>query len=127
MPRRKRARPREAVRLVSDREQALFEAGIKLGGLFHQFIGTPVSPRTSRGLAQAIEAAVGLQPFVGSVRVSIDPLRGGRTGAGRFGYRYLTAEMIEARLEVRVGGSTVRAHLSYREDLHYPLMRAEEA
>ena len=109
-------------RLPSEREQALFEAGIKLGGIFHQFIGVPVAARTAASLAQAIEEAVGLQPFVISVRVSIDPARGGPAGTGRFGYRYLVAEMLHAEVQIRVGRAEVSAALTFREDLNYPLM-----
>lgn len=115
--------PRETTRLVSDREQALFEVGIKLGGLFHQFIGVPVSPRTAGLLARSIEQAVGLQPFVERARVRLHLERAGRGGTGRFGYHYLTAPMIEAEVRVRVGKARVRAQLSFREDLRYPLMR----
>jgi hypothetical protein len=113
----------EPTRLSSDREQALFESGIKLGGIFHQFIGVPVSERTSDILARAIEDAVSLQPFVKSIRVSIHPGRGGPAGKGRFGYRYLTAEMLTAKISVKVGRAQVDATLTFREDLDYPLMR----
>lgn len=117
-------KPRRAPdRLPLDREQALFEAGIKLGGLFHQFIGVPVAPRTARSLARAIEEAVSLQPYVERVRVSIRPERGEKLGPGRFGYRYLAAAMLEVRLSLRVGREVVEAELVFREDLRYPLMR----
>lgn len=119
-PRRTSAPP---TRLPSDREQALFEAGVKLGGLFHQYIGVPVSPRTATSLARAIEQAVGLQPFVRRIEVRLHPERGGRTGAGRFGYHYLTAPMIDARVVIQVGRERVVATLTFREDLRYPLMR----
>ncbi len=109
-------------RLPADRDQALFEAGIKLGGLFHQFIGVPVAPKTAPSLARAIEEAVGLQPFVRQVRVRISPGAEGKGGTGRFGYHYLTAKMIDAVIEVRVGASTVRARLAFRKELNYPLM-----
>lgn len=125
-PRRERSPspPRVSrIRLPSEREQALFEAGIKLGGIFHQFIGVPVARRTSASLERAIEEAVGLQPFVRSVKVTIDPAQGGPTGTGRFGYRYLTAEMLSAEVSIGVGEATVRAELSFRRDLNYPLMR----
>jgi dihydroneopterin aldolase len=118
--RRKRS---DATRLPSDREQALFEAGIKLGGLFHQFIGVPVSSATAPRLARAIEEAVSLQPFVRAVRVKLRPDRGGPHGTGRFGYHYLTAPMIHATIELRVGQATVVAELAFEEALRYPLMR----
>jgi dihydroneopterin aldolase len=82
-----------------------------------------VALRTARSLERAIEEAVSLQPFVERADVSIRPERGGAVGTGRFAYRYLTASMLHARLELRVGREDVVAELSFREDLQYPLMR----
>lgn len=107
---------------ISRREALLFEAGVKLGGVFHQYLGVPVSRRTSRSLARAIERAVALQPFVRSVRVRILPGRGGPSGRGRFGYRYLVAEMLRVDVELADGPVRVLARLQYRPDLRYPLM-----
>jgi hypothetical protein len=108
---------------LSDREALLFEAGIKLGGVFHQYLGTPVSSRTAVGLGRTIEAALRLQPYVTSVRVRIEPDRAGPTGAGRFAYHYLTAEMLHARITLRSGATQVTAELAHRADIRYPLMR----
>lgn len=108
---------------LSRREALLFEAGIKLGGIFHQYLGIPVSPTTARPLARAIESAVALQPFVERVQVRILPTRGGAAGRGMFGYRYVTAEMIEARVTLADGATRVVARLRYRSDLRYPLMQ----
>jgi dihydroneopterin aldolase len=110
---------------LTPREALLFEAGIKLGGIFHQYLGIPVSPTTAASLGRAIGAAVELQPFVERARVQIVPARGGPVGPGRFGYRYVTAEMIDARVTLRNGAARVVARLSYRPDLRYPLMRVE--
>jgi len=107
---------------LSRREALLFEAGIKLGGVFHQYLGMPVSPRTATVLARAVEAAVGLQPFVRSVRVRVDPSRGGPVGRGRYAYRYLTAEMLNVTVELVDGPVAVEARLAHRPDLRYPLM-----
>ncbi len=108
---------------LSRRETLLFEAGIKLGGVFHQYLGIPVSARTARSLARAIEAAVGLQPFVRRVSVAIQPNRGGPLGRGRFAYRYLTPEMLDVRVQLVDGATAVEARLQHRPDLHYPLMK----
>ncbi|MCI4349165.1 MAG: dihydroneopterin aldolase family protein [Thermoplasmata archaeon] len=112
---------------LSPREVLLFEAGIKLGGVFHQYLGTPVVARTARGLARTIEAAVGLQPYVRSVRVRIDPDRGGPVGRGRMAYRYLNAEMLTVTVHLAHGNERVTATLIPREDLHYPLMSVASA
>ena len=107
---------------LSRREALLFEAGVKLGGLFHQYFGTPVSGRTAPGLARTIERAVALQPYVVEVRATIDPARGGPLGRGRFAYRYLTPEMIDVTVRLRDGTEEVEARLAHRPDLRYPLM-----
>jgi dihydroneopterin aldolase len=112
---------------LTERESLLFEAGIKLGGIFHQYLGVPVSPKTATALAHSIEAAVALQPFVVGVRVRIVPARGGAVGRGRFGYRYVTAEMLDARVTLADGATRVVARLSYRPELRYPLMQIESA
>ncbi|HTW54899.1 MAG TPA: dihydroneopterin aldolase family protein [Thermoplasmata archaeon] len=117
MPTRRAPAPR-----LSRREALLFEAGIKLGGVFHQYLGIPVDRSTAPALARAIEDAVGLQPFVRSVSVRIDPTRGGPVGRGRFAYRYLTPEMLRVRVRVADGGEEVDAVLAHRPDLRYPLM-----
>ena len=111
---------------LTAREALLFEAGIKLGGIFHQYLGVPVAPGTARSLERAIEEAVKLQPYVERIRVHIDPSRGGPTGAGRLAYGYLTAEMLRVDLLLSEGELEVRARLAYREDLRYPLMQVRE-
>jgi dihydroneopterin aldolase len=108
---------------LSRRESLLFEAGIKLGGVFHQYLGIPVSDQTAASLARAVEAAVGLQPFVRRVTVRIDPKRGGPLGKGRFAYRYLTPEMLEVSVRLVDGPTAVEARLQHRPDLRYPLMK----
>lgn len=108
---------------LSRRETLLFEAGIKLGGVFHQYLGIPVSERTAGSLARAIEAAVGLQPFVRRVAVRIRPARGGPLGKGKFAYRYLTAEMLDVSVKLVDGPTELEARLEHRPDLRYPLMK----
>ena len=108
---------------LSPRESLLFEAGIKLGGVFHQYLGIPVAERTASSLARAIEAAVGLQPFVRRVTVRIRPERGGPLGRGRFAYRYLVPEMLDVTVELTDGASIVVANLRHRPELRYPLMK----
>ncbi|MGI0071127.1 MAG: dihydroneopterin aldolase family protein [Thermoplasmata archaeon] len=107
---------------LSRREALLFEAGVKLGGVFHQYLGIPVSARTAAGVARTIERAVALQPFVVAVRATIDPDRGGPLGRGRFAYRYLTPEMVDVTVRLRDGSEEVEARLAHRADLRYPLM-----
>ena len=57
---------------INNRDMAIFEAGIKLGALYHQFVGTPINVDTIDDLSRAIEESVALQPYVRSVSVSIE-------------------------------------------------------
>ena len=107
---------------LSPRESLLFEAGIKLGGIFHQYLGIPVDRRSAPALARTIEAAVRLQPYVRAVRVEVFPDRGPPLGRGRFAYRYLTPEMLRVTVRVGLASTEVEARLEHRPDLRYPLM-----
>ncbi len=108
---------------LSRREALLFEAGVKLGGVFHQYLGMPISARTAPGVARTIERAVGLQPYVVAVRVRLDPGAGGPVGRGRYAYAYLRAEMLDVTVRLKDGADEVEARLAHRPDLRYPLMR----
>ncbi len=55
----------------SERERAVFESGIKLGTIYHQFVGTPLSSSNVESLEKAIEEGVRVQPFVKDVEVHI--------------------------------------------------------
>lgn len=107
---------------LTPREALLFEAGVKLGGVFHQYIGMPVSGTTAEGLARTIESALRLQPFVTDVVVSIHPERVPEVGEGRFAYRYLSPEMLSVQVTLQDGPTTVVARLEHRAELKYPLM-----
>lgn len=107
---------------LTQREALLFEAGVKLGGVFHQYLGMPVAEGTAAQLARTIESAVRLQPFVTDVHVRIDPTVGPELGSGAFAYRYLTPEMLRVDVTLQQGATTVVARLEHRADLNYPLM-----
>ncbi|MFQ5918774.1 MAG: dihydroneopterin aldolase family protein [Thermoplasmata archaeon] len=108
----------------TDAERAAFEAGIKLGSMYHQYVGAPVSPENADLLARAIEAGARLQPFVEEVRVRIDPVGTGASGA--FPYRSLTGKMLNIEVRVRYREVIAVAAMRYERDLRYPLMRILE-
>ncbi len=58
--------------MVNKRDQAVFEAGIKLGALYHQWVGTPISRKSAASVESAIEQAVILQPCVEEITVRLD-------------------------------------------------------
>ncbi len=105
----------------SYREQAIFEAGIKLGALYHQWVGTPISQENAAFVESAIEKSVVLQPYVEEITVHLD-----RTLMlpNRFGYSELAGLMFDVEIVTRVGYTYCRAWLS--PDKGYPLMQVVE-
>ncbi len=103
--------------MISARERAAFEAGIKLGALYHQWVGTPVSPGTAGGIEAAIRDAVRLQPAVEEIAVTLDQ---GRMTQNTFGYSELSGMMFSVRVTTRVEGVRCLAQLHPSGD--YPLM-----
>ena len=104
------------------KEVAAFEAGIKLGALFHQFVGIPISFDNVEIVEKAIESCVRLQPYVVEVEVKINREKL-RERLSKFGYCSLSGEMITARVKTRVGDAEAEAVLEWDEEKKYPLMR----
>ncbi len=111
--------------MPTDSEIAAFEAGIKLGALFHQFVGTPVSLKTKVSLEKAMEEAVKNQPYVVDAEVRIDEERLKEASKNPFGYTSLEGKMIYARVKVRFGGATLTGVLEYSLEKDYPEMKLE--
>ncbi len=105
----------------TDRERAAFEAGIKLGTIYHQFVGTPISRENVEFLERAIAEGTKIQPFVedASVRISRDELK---RKTGEFEYVSLTGNMLTVRLSVKYKGVVVKAGMKYIPEIKYPLM-----
>jgi hypothetical protein len=103
--------------MVHEQEQAIFEAGIKLGALYHQFVGTPVSPATASSLEAAIVQSIGLQPYVKEISIRLDRAA---MQENIFGYSELKGTMITVDLVTRVGRACCRARMERKGD--YPLM-----
>lgn len=106
------------------RERAVFEAGIKLAAIYHQFIGAPVSASNAESLERAIEMGVMVQPFVESVSVRIrrESLRQKRN---EYDYQSLTGEMLDATVTIKVEDVRVVGRMRYIEEIKYPLMYVE--
>jgi len=104
---------------IRDGERACFETGIKLGALYHQFIGTPVSEESAGSLEEAIEGAIGSQRYVSEVDVSIEGIE-----HNRYGYDELAGTMLDVNLVVEYEDVVVEA--SMVEEDGYPSMRIDE-
>jgi hypothetical protein len=109
----------------SDSERAAFEAGIKLGTIYHQFVGVPLSKGTVQTLEGAIEAGSRVQPFVEDVRVTIDRSKL-RDKHGQYDYVALTGDMLDVSLVVRYKNTRVRASMKFLKEMNYPLMYIEK-
>ena len=105
----------------SDSERAAFEAGIKLGTIYHQFVGTPVSQSNVEVLERSIEEGVRIQPFVDDVKVKInrDKLKNTRD---EYDYDSMTGDMFDVELKIKYEDSKAVAKLKFIQELNYPLM-----
>ncbi|ENN96621.1 hypothetical protein J422_01228 [Methanocaldococcus villosus KIN24-T80] len=99
---------------LSQRERAIFEGGIKLGAIFHQFIGTPVSKKNKDLLERAIEESIKNQPFVYDIKVKI------KNVSER--YKALSEDMLDVDLIIKVSNVKAYLKLEYVKELSYPLM-----
>ena len=110
---------------ASHRERAAFEAGIKLGGIFHQFVGTPLSLSNKRALEKAIEESVRIQPYVHSAHVEIRK-QGLHEKREEFDYATLRGKDIYVELVLRYKDVELQAVMEYMEKEDYPLMFIKE-
>ncbi len=107
------------------RERAAFEAGIKLGSIYHQFVGTPVSKANVEVLERAIEDGVRIQPFVENVSVKIERDRL-KNKHDEYDYDSLTGNMLDVELKIKYKNSVTIGHLKFIKELNYPLMYISE-
>jgi hypothetical protein len=107
---------------INERDKAVFEAGIKLGALYHQFVGTPISLETADGLERIIEDSIALQPHVRSVSVSIDREMVEKKLNPDFKYCELDGRMLHVSLQILYMSTIANVELAYDEEKDYPLM-----
>lgn len=102
----------------------MFEAGIKLGSICHQYVGAPITRESAADLERAIASAARIQPLVEDARVRIDRKR--LMARGPYRYTTLSEEMLHAEVTVRVGSARATAVMRYVPELDYPLMYLKE-
>ncbi|HEX7628659.1 MAG TPA: dihydroneopterin aldolase family protein [Candidatus Methanoperedens sp.] len=107
---------------INNRDRAVFEAGIKLGALYHQFVGTPINTEMLDGLSRMIEESIGVQPFVRSISVTIDSEMVQKKKNPGFGYCELEGRMLHVSLQVLYKSVIAHAEMRYDEENDYPLM-----
>ena len=109
----------------SVKERACFEAGIKMGTIYHQFVGTPFSLANVDHLEKAIEDAIKVQPYVSDAKVRIST-EGLVMNGDMYSYKSLEGEMIDAVVRIDLDGTKVTAEMRYDAELGYPLMYISE-
>lgn len=109
----------------TDSERAVFEAGIKLGTVYHQFVGTPLNQTNVDVLERAIADGAMVQPFVKDARVRIDRSRL-REKHTEYDYLTLTGDMLDVSITIRYRDVEVVCEMKYIKDMNYPLMYVKE-
>jgi len=109
---------------ITERDRAVFEAGIKLGAVYHQFTGMPLPKSNISVVEKAIEEAVACQPYVESVKVKIKLPQSDDLNS--FGYSEVCGKNLSVRLVVKYGHVRVSAGMEYIPELNYPLMFIEK-
>jgi len=113
---------------LSKRERACFEAGIKLGALYHILCGIPVSSDENviNSLEKGIEAAISCQPYVKSVKIILDRDKILGNKSTEFDYDEITGKMIEAEIIIEYESVFLTAKVKWIEEMEYPLMFIEK-
>ncbi|MGC8562651.1 MAG: dihydroneopterin aldolase family protein [Thermoplasmata archaeon] len=106
----------------SDKERAIFEAGVKLGSIYHQYTGIPINDSNVEFLERAIEKAVSVQPFVTRVKVSIDRRKVGKSRPA-YKYKTLLGDMMDVTINIKYGKAVVEGRMAWVSSMKYPLMR----
>ena len=111
----------------TDRERVAFEAGIKLGALYHQFVGVPLSWENKEVLEKCMERSLMVQPFTTDAKVRIGD-RALSIKKGVYDYCNLSGEMLKVELTIEYGEARALCKLEMDRELNYPLMsmRLEE-
>lgn len=110
---------------INKRERAIFEGGITMGALFHQFVGIPISRDTISSVETGIKKAFELQPAIENVNVKINPKKL-EEALTDFDYTTLNGDMLNIEITTKVDNVTAVIKIEYIEELNYPLMYVKD-
>ena len=109
---------------ITNREQATFETGIKLGALYHILCGIPISrdENVIKSIEQGIEQSISCQPYVKDVKIKIrkEELQGEKKD--EFDYDEISGKMIEADVSILFKNIEIKGKIEWVKDLEFPLM-----
>lgn len=113
---------------VSNKEQAIFETGIKLATVFHQFSGTPISSdkKIQTKIAEGIIASIKCQPFVKNVSIAFQALNPEDekkySKSHEYDYTVISGRNLIAEVELQYKEWSITGRLEWIDQLNYPLM-----
>lgn len=113
-------------RKMTDRERAIFEGGVGLASIYHQFIGAPVSGDKDavKALEEAIRRSTLIQPYKKDVKVKIKVSGGVKKNV--YDYRSLEGQDLDVTLTTEYGSSRATCRMKYMPELKYVLMYVEK-
>jgi len=110
---------------ATDRDRAVFEAGIALGMVMHQFSGIPVRDRSDLEVVEeAIRRAILAQPFRSNAWVKLKTKL--CEDGGFYSYSTVKTRDMDICVEVTYGKARVKSCVKYIEDLDYNLAYIED-
>ncbi|GBC74960.1 hypothetical protein HRbin06_00268 [archaeon HR06] len=113
---------------LTDRERAIFESGVALGSLYHQFLGVPIANQEEvlNSLERAIEKTMSVQPYREKIEVKIIRDRVKSKKKNPYDYESLKGQHLDIKVIVRYGKYRVTARMRRVEELDYNLMYVEK-
>ena len=113
---------------ITARERAIFEGGIALGAICHQFSGIPISPekRVLRALEHAIVECIRLTPYKKSIKIKINPKMLRRRGNTPYYYQTLEEKNLDLTVVASYAGVDATVRMKYFPRLGFPLMYVEK-
>lgn len=109
-------------RNVTDRDRAVFEAGIAIGSLYHQFLGVPITGETKvlKALERAIKLTMMSQPYREALAVKIRKTGGRKRHP--YDYESLKGRHLDIEITCRYGNYKVMSVMKYIPEMDYNFM-----
>jgi len=97
----------------TQRERAIFEAGIKLGSIFHQYIGNTFDIKHKEVIEKAIEQSLLSQPYCTHAKAILKI-------HNAMAHNIITEDLLDIEITVQVGKEKINGYIKYTNN--YPLI-----
>jgi len=113
---------------ITDRERAIFEGGITLGAIYHQFVGIPITKnkKLAKILEKVITETMKIQPYKTDVKVRINLKKLKKSGKTPYSYETLKGEHLDVKVKTSYGKAKAILRMRYIPKLNYTLMYVEK-